>query len=103
DQSFCDSAGWITQREPERASRNGAQFAAFALAPGFCRQHQVTGICRNRFPRSSPHLELRAIQFLDSSLEASLDSNRAAVGIDDNRRSDVVAADDQPAGHGKSA
>ena len=52
---FCDSAGWIIQRELERASRNGAQFAAVALAPGFCRQHHVTGICRNRFPRSSPH------------------------------------------------
>jgi hypothetical protein len=43
------------------------------------------------------------VQFLDSSLEASLDSNRAAVGIDDHCRSDVVTADDQPTRGRKSA
>jgi hypothetical protein len=35
-------------------------------------------------PRSISHRELRPNEFLDSSLEASLDTNRAALGIDDH-------------------
>ena len=73
------------------------------LLQGSAGNTKLRGYVETDFLGAAPTVELRAIQFLDSSLEASLDSNRAAVGIDDHRRSDVVAADDEPTGHGKSA
>ena len=66
------------------------------------REHNITGIYRSRLPRSIPNRELRPIQFLDSTLAASLDASRVAVGMDGHCRSNVVAADDAPTRHGQS-
>lgn len=77
-------------------------FAAVTVDPDCFRAHNITGIYRSRLPRSIPNRELRPIQFLDSTLEASLDASRVAVGMDGHSRSDVVAADLAPTRRGQS-